>query len=411
MMTDTDRQAVIVDGCRIPFLKSGTGYAHLMACDLAAANIENLLARVGLPGDEVDCVVLGHTVQNVRTSNLARDAAIAAGLPQSTLAYSISAAGISSCLAIEDGIARIERGQADVVIAGGADCISDAPIGFRKKAQMKFFAMRRLKGPTDLARALLGLRPTDFLPAMPQAVEYHTGESMGEYAERLAQREGISRAAQDEFALRSHRLAQAAREKGLLDLELTGVAFGGGEPIGADNGIRPGLSPEELARLEPAFRAGGTVTAGNSTFLTDGSDLVLLMSREKAAALGFEPRARITWSASGALDLEEDLLLGPVKVVPELLQRSGLTLDDFAVIELHEAFAAQALHVIGELDLPMDRVNAWGGSLAIGNPFAPNGARLLNTAVNRLHHEGAKRALVTTCAGGGLAYGAIVEAL
>ena len=407
-MAATDRQAVIVDGCRIPFLRSGTGYRHLMACDLAAANIENLLERTGLPGDQVDCVVLGHTVQNVRTSNLARDAAIAAGLPSSTLAYSISAAGVSSSLAIEDGMARIERGQAAVVIAGGADCISDAPIGFRKSAQMKFFDMRRHKGPADFARALLRLRPADFMPAMPQAVEYHTGESMGEYAERLAQREGISREAQDEFALRSHHLAQEAREKGLLGLELSEVAFDEGEPIAEDNGIRPDVSLEELAKLKPAFRTGGTVTAGNSTFLTDGSDLVLLMSRGKAAELGIEPRARIAMSASGALDLEQDLLLGPLKVVPELLQRSGLSLDDFQVIELHEAFAVQALHVIDELGLPIERVNAWGGSLAIGNPFAPNGARLLNTAVNRLHHEGAKRALVTTCAGGGLAYGAIV---
>jgi acetyl-CoA acetyltransferase len=145
--------------------------------------------------------------------------------------------------------------------------------------------------------------------------------------------------------------------------------------------------------------------------LTDGSDLVLLMSRGKAAALGLGPRARIAMSASGAVDLERDLLLGPLKVVPELLARSGLSLDDLPVIELHEAFAAQALHVIRELGLPIDRVNAWGGSLAIGNPFAPNGARLLNTAINRLHHEGARHALVTTCAGGGLAYGAIVEAL
>ena len=408
-MAATDRQAVIVDGCRIPFLKSGTGYRRLIACDLAAANIENLLERRGLPGDQVDCVILGHTVQNVRTSNLARDAAIAAGLPSSTLAYSISAAGVSSSLAIEDGMARIERGQAEVVIAGGADCISDAPIGFRKSAQMKFFAMRRLQGPAAVARALVGLRPADFMPAMPQAVEYHTGESMGEYAERLAQREGISRQSQDEFAMRSHRLAQEARNKGLLDLELSEVAFEEGAPIAADNGIRPDVSLEELAKLQPAFRANGTVTAGNSTFLTDGSDLVLLMSRERAAELGYEPRARIAMSLYGALDLERDLLLGPVKVVPELLQRSGLSLDDFQVIELHEAFAAQALHVIDELGLPIERVNAWGGSLAIGNPFAPNGARLLNTTVNRLHHEGAERALVTTCAGGGLAYGAIVE--
>jgi acetyl-CoA acetyltransferase family protein len=410
-MVESARQAVIVDGCRIPFLRSGTGYRHLMACDLAAANIRNLLERAGLPKDQVDCVVLGHTVQNVRTSNLARDAAIAAGLPPSTLAWSISAAGVSAFLAIEDGLARIERGQADVVIAGGTDCLSDVPIGFRKSAQMKFFAMRRLRGPVAIARALSGLRPTDFLPAIPQAVEYHTGESMGEYAERLARREGVSRAAQDEFALRSHRLAHEAREKGLLDRELSAVEFEESGRICRDNGIRPDATREDLSRLKPAFRADGTVTAGNSTFLTDGSALVLLMSRAKAAELGYEPRARIVMSASGALDLEQDLLLGPVKVVPELLRRSGLTLDQFPVIELHEAFAAQALHVIAALELPIERVNAWGGSLAIGNPFAPNGARLLNTAVNRLHQEGAKRALVTTCAGGGLAYGAIVEAL
>jgi acetyl-CoA acyltransferase len=410
-MAATDRRAVIVDGCRIPFLKSGTGYGRLMACDLAAANIENLLRRTDLPADAVDCVVLGHTVQNVRTSNLARDAAIAAGLPASALAYSISAAGISSCLAIDDGLARIERGQADVVIAGGADCLSDVPIGFRKSAQMKFFAMRRLKGPTAVARALLGLRPADFIPTMPQPIEYHTGESMGEYAERLARREGISRADQDEFALRSHQLAQAAREQGLLDLQVSDVEFDEGERITGDNGIRPEVSLEELAKLQPAFRTGGTVTAGNATFLTDGSALALLMSSRKAAELGLEPRARIAMSAAGAVDLEHDLLLGPLKVVPELLTRSGLTLDDFEVIELHEAFAAQALHVIEQLGLPIDRVNAWGGSLAIGNPFAPNGARLLNTAVERLHHEGGRRALVTTCAGGGLAYGAIVEAL
>lgn len=397
----------LIDGCRTPFQRTGTGYRDLTSYQLAAAAIEGLLRRSDLDGGEVDRVVLGGIVPNPRATNLAREAALLAGIPPDVPGVTITAAGVSATVAIDHGLDLIRSGQAEVVIAGGSDCMSDPPIGFRRAARNKFLAARRLSGPLPWLKFLLSLRPWDFLPDIPPIEELSTGESMGQFTERLAQRLDVSRQQQDAYALASHRKAAAASRH--LAEELVPVATADGT-VTEDNGLRPDSTLQQLARLRPSFAADGTLTAGNASFLTDGAAVVLLMSPAKAERLGLSPQAAFRATVLTAHDPKEELLLGPVSATPKVLDRLGLGYDDLDVVEIHEAFAAQVLAVLQHLpDLPRQAINAWGGSLALGNPFAPNGARLVTTAAHRLQVEQGRWALVTTCAGGGLGQGLLLE--
>jgi acetyl-CoA acyltransferase len=351
-------------------------------------------------------------VHNPRTTNVAREAALHAGLPVSVPAETITAAGASALVAVEHGADLIRAGRAEVVVAGGTDCVSDPPIGYGRAMRTKLLRGRRLRGVGQHVRFVLGLRPWDFLPHMPDVTEFTTGETMGQYCERLARRLGIDRQAQDAYALRSHQRAHAARDH--LASEIVAVPEAPG--VRDDNGVRPATSLASLARLAPAFPSAdgdGSLTAGNSSFLTDGAAAVLLASAERAAREGWTVRARLVDQVLTAHDPQDDLLLGPVFAIPKLLARHDLGLADVDIVELHEAFAAQVLAVIQLLDaagigtLDPGRLNAWGGSLALGNPFAPNGARLLVTATHRLQatsprSDSPSRAVVATCAGGAL---------
>lgn len=407
-MSNSSTDPLIIDGCRTPFQRIGTGFRDLSSYQLAAAAISGLLERSGLDGALVDRVVIGAIVPNPRATNQAREAALLAGLPPQVPAVTVTAAGVSATVAIDHGADLIRTGQADVVIAGGSDCLSDPPIGFRRAMRKKLLGARRLRGPWQQLRFLLSLRPWDFLPDVPELTELSTGETMGQFTERLAAQLGISRQAQDAYALASHQRAAAAASR--LAEEMVPVQTPDG-PVTADNGVRADTTLERLAALAPSFdRHAGTLTAGNASFLTDGAAVVLLMSEAKAAALGVTPQARLRASVLTAHDPKDELLLGPVSAVPKVLARMGLGYDDLDVVEIHEAFAAQVLAVLQHLpDLPRERLNAWGGSLAIGNPFAPNGARLVTTAAHRLQAEGGRWGLVTTCAGGGLGQGMILE--
>lgn len=428
--TAPGRTAVFVDGCRLPFQRSGTGYEDLMAYDMGRMVLRGLLTRTGLPADRVERVVMGTVVQDVNTSNVARESALAAGLPSSVPAFTVSMACISSNQAITSGMDLLRTGQADVMIAGGTETLSDPPVRLRRPVRKRLFGARNAKNTADYLELLQGLSPGDLLPETPSIAEFSTDEVMGESADRLAAMFGISRKVQDEYALRSHRRAAEARDDGRLDEELYPATVPPDfEPIIADNVIRDDTSMEKLRDLPPAFvKPFGTITAGSSSALTDGASATLLMAEGVAEAEGFSPRAALRTYTYVAQDPKTELLLGPAYAIPEVLDEAGLSLDDIDVIELHEAFAGQVLAVlealrsqtfaeehlnrsdpVGEVD--MDRLNARGGSLSLGHPFGATGARLVMSAVNRLHDEGGRWALVSACAAGGQGHALLVERL
>lgn len=422
------RDAVFVDGCRIPFLRSGTGYADLRAYDLARMALKGLLTRTGLDAGAADRVLMGSVVQDVETTNVAREASLAAGFPASVPAFTVTMACISSNQAIASGVDLIRTGQADVVVAGGTETLSDMPIRLRKPLRTKLIEARKYKSPSDYLDLVKGIRPSDLLPEIPSIAEYSTGETMGESADKLAASFEVSRADQDEYSMASHHRAARARSEGVLREEIEPVSVPPDfEPIADDNGIRPDTDLDKLSRLPPAFvKPYGTVTAGNSSFLTDGASAVLLMSREDAERRGYSPNAALRDYVFTAQDPEDELLLGPAYAMPSLLDRAGLSLDDVDVFELHEAFAGQVLAVLAALDsrtfcreklgrtdpvgrIPMDKLNVNGGSLSLGHPFGATGARLVTTAVNRLRRENGRFAVVAACAAGGLGHAMLIE--
>ena len=422
------RDVVFVDGCRIPFLRSGTAYASLKAYDLGRMAIKALLNRTGVDPAAVDRVMMGCVVQDVNTTNVARESSLAAGIPARVPAFTITMACISSNQAIASGVDLIQTRQADVVIAGGTETLSDMPIRLRKPLRTKIINARKYKSPADYVDFVKGLSPTDLLPEIPSIAEYSTGETMGEGGDKLAAMFGVSRRDQDEYAMRSHHEAARAWERGVLQDEVEPVSVPPDfEPIRQDNGVRPDTNLEKLSSLPPVFvKPYGTVTAGNSSYLTDGASAVLLMSRGTAEQRGYRPMARLREYTFVAQDPEEELLLGPAYAIPQVLQKAGLSLSDIDVFELHEAFAGQVLAVVRALasndfarsklgrseavgKLHMDRLNVHGGSLSLGHPFGATGARLVTTAVHRLHRENGRYAMVSACAAGGLGHAMLIE--
>lgn len=422
--------AVLVDGCRLPFQRSGTGYADLMAYDMGRMIISGLLTRTGLPPEAVDRVIMGSVIQDVQTSNVARESALAAGIPNHVPAFTVTMACISSNQAITSGVDLIRTGLAEAVIAGGTETLSDPPIRVGRSVRKRIFEARNAKGAMDYLELLEGLNPSDLIPEAPSISEFSTGEVMGESADRLAAMFGVSRKEQDEYALRSHHAAARARDEGLLDKEIhpatTPPDF---TPITTDNVIRDDTSLEKLQSLPPAFvKPYGTVTAGSSSALTDGASATLLMAQDVAEAEGYIPRAALRNYTYVAQDPGTELLLGPAYAIPQVLDEAGLTLDDIDVIELHEAFAGQVLAVLEALQsetfasnkmnrseavgtIDLDRLNARGGSLSLGHPFGATGARIVTTAANRLHEEDGQWALVAACAAGGQGHAMLVERL
>lgn len=422
------RDVLFVDGCRTPFLRSGTAFADLRAYDLGRMALKGLLTRTGLDPARADRVIMGCVVQDVDTTNVARESALAAGFPAQVPAYTVTMACISSNQAISSAVDLVRSDQAEVVVAGGTETLSDLPIRLSKKLRTKLIEARKYKSPADYLDFVKGLSPKDLLPEIPSISEYSTGETMGESADKLAAMFDVSREAQDEYALRSHRRAAEAWSNGWLREEVLPVAapphF---DPIAEDNGFRPDTSMEKLRALPPAFvKPYGTVTAGNSSFLTDGASAVLVMSRAAAEEYGYQPPAVLRDYVFVAQDPDEELLLGPAYAIPQLLDRARLSLSDVDVFELHEAFAGQVVAVLRALasdefarrkarrdgaagEMPLERLNAHGGSLSLGHPFGATGARLVTTAVRRLHDEDGRFAVVAACAAGGLGHAMLIE--
>lgn len=401
-------EAVLVDGVRTPFLKSNGAFKELMAYDLGRIAIAGLLAKTGLDPRKIELVVMGTVVQDPRTSNLARESMLGAGVPNTTPAFTTTLACISSNVAATTIVDQIQLGRLEVAIAGGAESLSDPPIRLSKNLRQALVKAQKAKGAKGYFDIIKELAPEDLIPDIPSTAEFSTGQTMGQSCERFAKRIGVTRAESDEFAVRSHVLADRAWKEGRYAEEVLAVPVPPQmELTTTDDGPRGDSTVDTLARLKPAFdRDFGLITAGSSSFLTDGGSAVLLMSREAAEKNQLKARAIIKDYAYAAGDPLEELLAGPALAVPKLLERAGLKSKDIGVWEIHEAFAAQVianLKMLKErgIEIPLERINVWGGSLSIGHPFGATGGRLLVTAARRLEITGERYAVVTGCAAGG----------
>lgn len=425
-MNGNGRRVAIVEGCRTPFAKAGTAFKHLSAVELGKVSVRELISRANLDVNEIDHLVYGTVIQSVQEPNIAREVTLGSGIPATVPAFTVGRACASSSQAITSGAEQIALGMADVVIAGGAESLTDVPILFSEEMRDALVAASKARSLPDRLKAFAGIRPRHIAPITPAIAEPTTGLTMGQSAEKMAQENGISREAQDRWALRSHQLAWAATEDGRLTREIAPV-YEDGTAVTRDNGIRGDTSLEKLAQLRPVFdRQYGTVTAGNASPLTDGASAVLLMSEEKARALGYEPLGYIRGYAYAALAPADQLLQGPVFAAPVALQRAGVTMADIDLLDMHEAFAAQVLSNLQWLDSRKvaeerlglseavghpdeDRINVMGGSIAIGHPFGATGGRITITLLNELKRRGGGLGLITVCAAGAMGFAMVVE--
>ncbi|MEO7137319.1 MAG: acetyl-CoA C-acyltransferase [Gemmatimonadales bacterium] len=422
------RRVAIIAGVRTPFAKSGTVFRDVSATALARHAARELLYRSEIDGREIDEVVFSQVVPSALTPNVAREVSLLPQLPPSVPAYTLNRACASGAQAINNASDQILLGHADAILAGGVESLSDIPILHSRRFSQVLVDASKARSFGGRLAAMGRIRPRDLIPVSPAIAEPSTGESMGQSAEKMAKENSISREDQDRLALMSHQRAAAATADGRLTAEIA-PWFSGPEMdqvITGDNGVRPDTSLDALAKLKPVFdRKYGTVTAGNSSPLTDGAAAVLLMAEEKAKALGHEPLAYIRSYAVSAVDPGWQLLMGPVFAVPKALERAELTWKDLGLVEIHEAFASQVLSNVqawgsqawaDRLGLPgpvgqvdWERTNVSGGSLAIGHPFAATGARLVTTLANEMRRRDVQFALLSICAQGGMGYAMVLE--
>jgi acetyl-CoA acyltransferase len=423
----TSPKPVIVEGRRTPFVKAGTELAELDVFELGLAAAREVVARVELDPPEVDQIIFGNVSRPVKYHNLAREIGLACGLPQSVPAFTVGMACASACQAATSAVDLIERGYADVVLAGGAESLSNVPIQYSDRLARALVAASQAKTVPARLQSLAQVRIRDLAPVAPGIRETSTGLTMGESAELMARVNGITRAEQDELALRSHVRAAQAATACKTSREVAAVYCPDGRAVTSDNHVRPDTSLEKLAALRPVFdRRHGTITAGNSSPLTDGAAALLLMSAKRARSLGYAPKAHIRSYAYAAVDPADQLLLGPAHAIPLALDRAGITLADVGLVEMHEAFAAQVLsttralasrqfaeeklgrsEALGEIDPEILNVN--GGSIALGHPFGATGARILTSLANEMERRDVQLGLASVCAAGGLGCAIVLE--
>lgn len=422
------RRTAIVAGVRTPFAKSGTIFADVPAVALAREAGKELLYRSELDGREVDEVIWGQVVVSVLTPNVGREVSLLPQFPYTVPGYSLNRACASGAQAVTNAADQIEHGHADVIIAGGVESLSDIPVLHSRRFSRTLVAAGKAKSLGARLSAFSKVRPRDLIPLTPAIAEPSTGESMGQSAEKMARENGITREAQDRIALMSHQRAATATADGRLTSEI--IPWFGGRNMDqiatSDNGIRTDTSLEALAKLRPVFdRKYGTVTAGNSSPLTDGAAAVLLMADDKARALGYEPLAYIRSYAVTAVDPGWQLLMGPATAVPTALERAGISWNELGLVEIHEAFAAQVLSNIQAWgskawadrlglsapvgDVDWDRTNVMGGSIALGHPFAATGARLVTQLANEMKRRDVQFGLISICAQGGMGFAMVLE--
>ncbi|MGB8355803.1 MAG: thiolase family protein [Chthoniobacteraceae bacterium] len=417
-----NERLVIVDGIRTPFCKMGTSLATLAADELGRVAVSALLLRTGLDPALIDEVIFGCVAQPVDSANVARVIALRAGIPQSVPAVTMHRNCASGFESFTSAYERMAAGRGSVFIVGGAESMSQVPFLFKQSTVNKFAAIQRSKSIFQKLGAISAFRPADFAPRIGLKLGLSdpvSGLNMGETAEVLAREFAITREAQDAFALRSNERAIAAREK--LAQEITPV-YVRGKAITQDNGPRENQSEKALAALRPVFdRKFGTVTAGNSSQITDGAVALLVMTEKRASELGYTPLGRLAAYAYSGCDPAR-MGLGPAFAVAKTQRLPGYSMEDADLIEINEAFAAQVLavealmksddfakskgleHAIGEI--PQEKLNVNGGAIALGHPVGATGARLILTALKELQRRNGKRAMLSLCVGGG--QGAVV---
>jgi acetyl-CoA C-acetyltransferase len=424
-MTPSLRRAAVVGGNRLPFARSDGAYANASNQDMLTAALDGLVTRFGLEGERLGEVAAGAVLKHSRDFNLARECVLGSRLAPETPAYDVQQAcgtGLEAAILVAN---KIALGQIDAGIAGGVDTTSDAPIALNEDLRELLLEARRARSAGGRLRALARLRPAQVVPEIPRNAEPRTGLSMGEHTATTATEWGVTRAEQDELAARSHRNLAAAYESGFFEDLLTPYLG-----MTRDGNLRPDSTAARLAELRPVFGgAQGTMTAGNSTPLSDGASVVLLASEEWASERGLPVLAFLTHAETAAVDYvhrREGLLMAPAYAMPRMLARAGLALQDFDLYEIHEAFAAQVLATLKAwedpvfcrerlgLDAPLgaidrDRLNVNGGSLAAGHPFAATGGRIVAGLAKMLHARGSGRGLISICAAGGQGVVAILE--
>lgn len=429
LLTRQGDRIAITHGLRTPFARQATALHGVPAIELGRMVVSELLARSELPPEVIEQLVFGQVVQMPEAPNIAREIVLGSGLSVSTDAYSVSRACATSFQAVANVAESMLAGTIQAGIAGGADSSSVLPIGVSKKLGRILVDLNKAKTFSQKMSLFSQLRPRDLLPVPPAVAEYSTGLRMGDTAEQMAKTHGITRQQQDALAHRSHQRAARAWEDGRLAGEvMTAFVPPWRKAFEQDNNVRMASTLEDYARLRPAFdRQHGTVTAANSTPLTDGAAAVVLMTESRAKALGIVPLGYLRSYAFTAIDVWQDMLLGPSYASPLALDRAGITLDDLTLIDMHEAFAAQTLanlkmfaderfarevlkrpHALGEVN--EEKFNVMGGSIAYGHPFAATGARMITQTLNELRRRGGGLGLVTACAAGGLGAAMVLEA-
>ena len=422
--TKPRRRVAIVAGLRTPFVKSGGPFKAVSAVELSRQLLCELMARTPVSPSSIDRLIFGQVVGNPTIPNIAREVGLASGLPHSLDAYSVARACATSTAALVDATMAILCGDIDVALVGGVETLSRPPMTYQDAVVDALMAANAAKAPLQKVKALLQLRPKDLLPVPPSIKEPSTGLTMGESCEMMAKENGIARAEQDALAFRSHQRAAKAWADGIYEQEVMSVFVPGekgaaGRPVREDGLIRKDTTLERLAGLKPVFdRKHGTLTAGNSSPLTDGAAVLLVMEAEKARSLGLEPLAYVTSWAFAAVNPNEELLAGPGLAIPRALARAGIGFADLTYVDMHEAFAAQVLcnlknaqdegwqrrrggvGAVGPVEV--ERINPYGGSIALGHPFAATGARQVLTMARALARQGDPgHAMVTQCAAGG----------
>src|SRR5881296_3433278 len=411
------RRVAVIAGCRTPFCRSGTVLKDARAVDLARFVARELLERTNLDSADVNAVIFGQVVPSALVPNVAREVSLLPQFPKEIPAYSLNRACASSAQAVASAHNEIALGAADVVLAGGVESLSDIPILASRRLADILVEASKARSLAARLRTFSRIRPRDLIPVSPAIAEPSTGESMGQSAEKMAKENHISREVQDRWALRSHELAARGTDDGRITAEIapwlpqrTGDAI-----VTQDNGIRRDTSLEQMAKLKPVFdRRYGSVTAANSSRLTDGASAVLLMSDAAARALGYTPIAYVRSYAVAAVYPGWQLLQAPIFAVPKALERAGIEWKDLGVVEVHEAFSAQVLsnlqgwRALG-WEINEDIINVMGGSIAIGHPFGATGTRLVTTLANEMARRDVQFGLLSICAQGGMGLAMVLE--
>lgn len=409
-------RAAIIGGRRTPFVKAGSTFKDLSMQELGAHVLKSVVEHYDVNPESIDEFVFSTVLLDPRTPNWAREILFAAGLPRTVYAQSISNNCISGLIAITSSAERIQLGRVNCAIAGGSESMSNPSLVYNKRISKAFLEASRARSLGERLKHLSRIKLKDFMPAPPAVTEPSTGLTMGQHMEITAKEMHIARQAQDELTYRSHKNAAAATADGRLTLEIEPLAGAAKDLI-----IRGDTTVEKLAKLRPVFDRGpeATLTAGNSSALTDGASAVLLMSEQRAKEEDREVLTYIRDYEYSAISANDGLLMAPAVAVPRMLKRNGLKLEDFDLIEIHEAFAAQVLanvqawengwkeDAVGKID--WNKVNVMGGSLAIGHPFAATGGRIVTSLAHEMKRRKAKRGLISICAAGAMAGAMILE--